>query len=788
VALFAVGILFGRSFADRPEFFALLAVPLFVVLVVAGVGRVWPCVAQSILPSLLCVLLGCLGVAVDSHRVHSIPDSLLGRDVILVGVVVDHPRLQGERLKIVVEGEFLRHDSTYLPLYDKVLVSMKFSNRAEALRHGSVVLLKGAISRPASARNPGEFDQRRYYEANGIQWMCTAKGDSAPLEVGRHEGYWIINEIILPVRRYLLSEIERSIGGQEGEYLKGVLIGERGGLSPAVRAAFTSAGVAHILAVSGGNVAVVVAFVFLAAELFRIQRKLRPAVACAGVIFYMLLVGYQPPVVRATIMALILLIGMMMGEKANPINALGVSALVILGFDSRQLFDIGFQLSFLAVLSIIYLHPLADAALRKLLPGMGPLSRSLLWLLRVCSVSLAATFGTLPLTATSFGMLSVIGVFANIAVVPASGISLLLGFVALPLSIVNPWIASMFNELNRLVLHYTLELTLMAGNLPFSSLETLTFMTVDALPFYAILLLVYHLHDRRITKKMCLVVLLALDVWMFWPTDVSVAAAHGLRVSFIDVGQGDAVLVEFPDRQTVLIDAGPRARGFDSGERTVVPFLKRRGIEAIDLIVVTHPHNDHIGGIPAVLEEFDVRQVVDCGRSAESTVFRMYKDLVVKEGSHHLVTSAGSILSISSHARLYVLGPEKGPRTGSNPNNDSVVLKLVYGSVSFLFTGDAEEESEASLISRYGDFLRSSLLKVGHHGSITSSTPSFISLVDPALAVVSVGTPNRYRHPSSEVLERFAAHNAILMRTDEEGAIIFETDGATIERIQWKND
>ncbi len=791
VAVFvAGGILLGRSFADERALLASLVAFSFIILFAASFLRP-QLVSHSVLlliPILLCFLLGSLGIALDSDQSHTPPDSLLGGEILLKGTVLEPPRRQGEKLRFITESEFLQRDSSWFIFHSKVLVSMKVPEQASAPEYGSIVVLRGTLFRPKAARNPGEFDQRRYYLANGIPWMFVTVERGGYVEIGSGEGLWFMRELVLPARRYVLSEIDRAIGGQEGEYLKGVLIGERGGLSAEVREAFTAAGVAHILAVSGGNVAVVVAFVFLGAELLRFPRRSRPIAACFGVLFYMLLVGYQPSVVRATIMAMVLLLGRLAEEKPNPINSLGVSALIILAFDARQLFDVGFQLSFLAVFSIIHLYPLADGLLNRMLPGRGLLSRSFLWLLRVCTVSLVATLGTLPLTTTYFGRVSIIGVLANVVVIPASGVSLLLGFVALPLSVVSPWMADVYHGLNHLILRLTLDLTLMAGNLPFASVDVLRFNPIDALPFYAILFLVFHLSNMKTIRKLCLIVLGALNLWIYYPRDASTAAAEKLRVSFIDVGQGDAALAEFPDGRTLLIDAGPNMSGFDSGKRIVVPFLKRRGIARIDLVVVTHPHNDHLGGIPAVLEEFEVAHVVDCGRSAESSVFERYQALVVAEGCPQSPVRAGERIDGFPAARVYVLAPERESGDAGDINNSSVVLKLVYGSVSFLFTGDAEEESEKRMVNRYEDFLKSSLLKVGHHGSSTSSTDSFRNLIDPDIAVVSVGTPNRYRHPSTEILGRFAGQQATILRTDQEGAIVFETDGNTIERIEWRDD
>jgi competence protein ComEC len=261
-----------------------------------------------------------------------------------------------------------------------------------------------------------------------------------------------------------------------------------------------------------------------------------------------------------------------------------------------------------------------------------------------------------------------------------------------------------------------------------------------------------------------------------------------LRVSFIDVGQGDAALLEFPGGETMLVDAGPASPSFDAGEKTVVPYLKRKGIIRLDMLVATHPHNDHIGGIPAVMEECDVFHVIDPGRIVESSVSLRFEEALNNERCRRSHARTGMLSGQLQSARIYVLGPDEVSAGAGNLNNSSVVFKLVYGSVSFLFTGDAEKESEERMVRRYGDFLKSTVLKVGHHGSRTSSSGIFLDFVNPEIAVVSVGTRNRYRHPSRETMQELALRDVVTLRTDTEGAVILETDGRNVEKVVWRGE
>jgi competence protein ComEC len=254
-------------------------------------------------------------------------------------------------------------------------------------------------------------------------------------------------------------------------------------------------------------------------------------------------------------------------------------------------------------------------------------------------------------------------------------------------------------------------------------------------------------------------------------------------VNFIDVGQGDAMLAEFPGRYFVLLDAGPRTAEDDAGKRVVVPYLKRCGVDHLDLVIISHPHADHAGGIPSVLHEFPVARVVAQHPSLASAALREFGG----DGSV-LIDSvrAGENLLGTSMARLYVVYPIDGQSATSASGNESLVLKLQYGVCSFLLTGDAERDEERCMVDTYGSFLNATVLKAGHHGSNTSSSEPFLECVRPNDVVISVGKYNRFHHPSPAMIGRARSRNATVLRTDESGAIIVDTDGNSLQQVEWR--
>lgn len=244
-----------------------------------------------------------------------------------------------------------------------------------------------------------------------------------------------------------------------------------------------------------------------------------------------------------------------------------------------------------------------------------------------------------------------------------------------------------------------------------------------------------------------------------------------LKIQVLDVGQGDAILIR-TDSQVVLIDTGD----IQTREK-LVQYIKNQGITTIDKVIITHPHADHLGGIPAIFDNFAVKQIYDSGLTTTTSLYNQYLTAVQKKNIPFKTVSAGNVIDIGAGVTLKVLGPEKPFITNSELNNNSVVLKLVYGNFAMLLPGDAEREAETRIIERYGNELKSSILKAGHHGSSTSSTTSFLKAVSPEAIIISVGQNNDYHHPHPSVMKRYADFKAKIYRTDNDGIITITSDG-----------
>lgn len=770
---------------------SLLAVTLLCLLeVVTGKFST----SAALLVSLLGVLLGATKYEADRDRSAFIPRELFGKEVVVVGEIVEPPLSTKSSVRFVMKARAVRSGDRHVAVRENVKVTLKFK-RGEASplvpAYGMLLALRGTLSHPSDTRNPGDFSEKSYLESNGISSLMLVRGSEQAAVLDTTRGSWLAIHAVIPVREYFVRVFGGLTHGESAEFLKGLIVGDRSGISVETRKAFVHSGVAHVLAVSGSHVVIVAGVLFFLFGLLRLPKWGIALSTILGLGVYALVTGGHPPVVRASITASIFLLGNILRTRSDPFNSLGVAALVILAIDARQLFDVGFQLSFVAVLSIVYLYPKMNALI-SLIPKANLFQQACIWTLRVCAVSLAASLGTLPLTAVYFGKVSLIGVAANIVVMPAVGGAIVLGFVTVLANLVSTVVASSYAAVNQLLLECTLWVIRWSGSISFAYADTSRFLPVYALPFYAALLFVFNLKTPRIARRWLLVFLVMLNVAIFAPQPAAVAATNKLRVAFLDVGQGDGAVIESPEGKVIVIDAGPSAGGYDAGERTMAPYLRRRNISRIDMLIVSHPHDDHIGGVPHILEQFDVSGVMESGQPVKSWVYKRYLSDLHSEGCSVDTARSGMPPVSLGNLRLYVLSPRPSliepdtTRRHPNLNNTSVVVRLQYGNVSFLFAGDAEQEVERMIVEQYGEFLGSTLLKTGHHGSKTSSTQEFLVAVRPAHAVVSVGRYNKFKHPSRDVLSRLRSLNAEVYRTDEEGALIFESDGQTLSLVDWK--
>ncbi|MEW6062674.1 MAG: DNA internalization-related competence protein ComEC/Rec2, partial [Bacteroidota bacterium] len=540
-------------------------------------------------------------------------------------------------------------------------------------------------------------------------------------------------------------------------------------------------------AVSGSHVILVVAIVYIILGVFRFPNKPKILLTIVALVYYTFLTGAAPSIVRASTMAAIVLIGKLLEQKTDAYNVLGLSAVVMLVYDPKQLFDVGFQLSFAAVFSMVYFYPKLNTAVKHI-PEPLEEFKLLTPVWQMFALSLAAQIGTIPFSAYYFEKVSLVSLFANLLVVPLVGIIVTIGLTGAVLGTAALLFAELFSEVNSILAWFTLTLVKLAEQVPYAVVDTATFGWRETVLYSAVVAWIFNFNNRSVQKKIVFFILLFANVVVF--VSFYNDKEKQMTVTFLDVGQGDAAVIQLPDGKTIVVDGGPISHSSNAGEKIVAPFLRRIGVSSIDVLITTHPHADHLGGVPYVLKHFTVQQTIDANQRLNSKLFYEYDQL--EQNISQITARAGMVHSVGN-ARLYFLHPTRqfidddSSDGFSNINESSVVFKLQYGNISFLFMGDAEVESEHHLQQVYGDFLDCDVLKAGHHGSSTSSTEELVASARPEYVVISVARFNKFKHPSRRVIERFTAAGAMVYRTDAAGAIVFESDGTTVKKVEWRN-
>ncbi len=663
-----------------------------------------------------------------------------------------------------------------------------------AIAQGDVVQVQGPLRRLPRRRNPAGFDTGGWLRQRGIYATLTVRDSADVAVLGRRRAG--VERLIVPAQAYVRRQLSHLVPGDDARaVLHALVLGDRSRLEDATRQRFARTGLMHLLAVSGLHVLLVgmVLYGLLRPALMRLRlgwkamEITRAAVTMALLVLYMLLAGASPSVVRAVIMAGLFIGGTVLGRSAHPLNTLGVAAVILLLIRPGHLFEAGFQLSFAAVAAIVTLHPLIyERAPEAWLAH--PFRRSLF---TTTTVSLAATLGTMPVLLFHFGQASLAGLVLNLAAIPLTALTLAAGLLALALSGWFPFAAEVFGAAAD-VLARGLLFTAEAGE---ATLGWATIQLYVRQPWYllamaAALLMLAQWPRPRLRWRLGATAL-CLATAGVWTGVLTGAHTPRLDAVFFDVGHGDAALVALPNGRHLLIDAGGRDAASDQGARTLLPHLERYGIGRLDAVVITHPHSDHLGGLPALLRGTSVGRVLHNGQPYTSTLYTETRHLLDSLGVPHRAVAAGDTLALDPSVRIEILAPEAPAAPDDDANDASVVLRLVYDQTTFLFTGDAEAGAEQRLLARYGALLRSDVVKVAHHGSRTSSTPAFVSRAAPdtaraPLAIVSVGPPSFFGLPDEEVLQRWHARGATVLTTVRQGALWLRSDGKSVRRVEWR--
>lgn len=563
------------------------------------------------------------------------------------------------------------------------------------------------------------------------------------------------------VRSVVGASIERLFPPREAALLLGLALGDDSHLDPATERDFRATGLGHLLVVSGQNVAMVVAPIALLLARVRAGRHLRFVVPLVVVAFFVVLTGVESSVVRAGAMASVALLGAWLGRAVDGIAVLASAALVLIVVDPALAHAVGFQLSAGATAGMILLA--------------GPLADRLRWLPRPLALALGATLAAqaavTPLLLSVFREIPLSTIPANVLAAPAVSPALLGGLAAAGLGAVSPSLGGLLAAVARWPLGWVMAVADRLARAPLPWLTAEGGAMTSAVATVVVMLAARWVRrgvraagERRDTVRRAAAVAVGITLLAGTATAATRSGPpEGLTVRFLDVGQGDAALITTPGGATVLVDAGP-------DEEQVARELSALGIRRLDVVVATHPHADHVVGMPAVLTRFGVGALLWPGCDAEAVTGDLLVEAVADEGVEPIPVRAGDVYR-AADLELRVLSPDRcWDGSESDDNNDSVVLMASVGDDRVLLTGDLEHPAQRALLDAGVD-LGADVLKVPHHGAATSD-PAFLVAVGADVAVVSVGQPNDYGHPVPSILAALESAGARVVRTDHAGTVV----------------
>lgn len=694
-----------------------------------------------------------------------------GKTVAVAATVDDAPEvtmLEENKRKVryvFTVNQVQEYQGQIRPALGKVTSSVRQDMHLPVARQGDSVTFTAKIAKPHNHNNPGAYDFEAALKRQGITARATITGETFAITGG--QGGW--TDTVSAWRMTIRDRMNAVMSREQTAILFGMLFGGYTDIPPAVVKDFAATGLVHILSVSGTHIALVTGVAVWLGRVIGLKPVLTMAAAGFIVLFYGAVSGFTPPVIRSSVMGVISLAAVALGRDRDARAALALAALAMLIDTPGLIYDLSFQLSFAATAGLVWLYPPLAGQLQKRLPHL---------LAAGLAITLAAQLSVLPVLAWYFNSLSLSSFVANIVLLPIIEAVVIFGLLGTLAALIWSAGGSVILAVCGVAIAAIVDSISLLAKVPGSSVYLPSFGYAFSAAYYLILLWSFGYKPafvpdagwlaRRSPKLTSfLVVCLAgcFAVYAYWPRP---AAVH-----FIDVGQGDAVLVTTPHGRSVLIDAGGTAgeSGFDVGDRVVAPYLRHYGVLSLDYLILTHGHQDHAGGAAAVVAAVPVKNVLLATEAHSAAITKL---LAVRSGSSFIPAYKGQAVMLDGVGIEVVHAPvRQDVKRGGN--EASAVVRVSFGAHSFLITGDLTAAEEKSMAGN--GLSQSTVLKVAHHGARSSTSPEFLQAVKPGFAVISAGYNNRYGHPHAETLQRLDAHSVTYFRTDVQGAVVFKTDG-----------
>ncbi len=696
-----------------------------------------------------------------------------------IALILSLEKIYPEQSEITFSGEILenKNENTYIV---KVLENKKIPkskntklilySKAEYFA-GDILRIEGNFEKGEIDRNYKGFNYRRYLKQNKIYGIVFSKSEEI---IDKRKD---INFIFEKINKAFNSQIDKLYKDEYSGFMKGILIGNKNELDVQIENNFKTANISHILAISGLHISFIIIGVKFVLDKLINSKKIKSFILIIFFIFFWFITGKSISCMRACIMNILVILSSIFYRKNSFYISFIYSLIFIIVLNPYHIFSVSMWLSYLGTLGIVLLYNLFYKILNKKLKSKF-ISKSF-------ALSLSAQILIFPVMIYVFNIFSLNFFIANIVVSFFISYILAIGYISVFISFIFLPFAQVLVHIENLMLYIVFKTAEITSNLPFSKITLVTPSFIFIILYY-ILMFYFSIYFKNNKFKMLKVILnlnfriIVKKLFIFITIIILISQINiidfKLKIYFFDVGQGDCTLIRTPYGKNIIIDGGDgNSDKYDYGEKVVYPYLLDRRIKKIDYLVASHADSDHMGGLIYILENMKVEQILLGIQSQESNQLKDLIDIANKKKVKIIILKAGDEIKIDKDIRIKVLFPIKNNLILENSlNNNSLVFKLKYNNFSMLFTGDIEEIAENELINLYKDNLKSTILKIAHHGSKSSSSKEFLKSVSPQIAVIGVGKKNKYGHPNEEVLLRLKNYGINIYRTDESGEIEIE--------------
>ena len=717
----------------------------------------------------ICVVLGFFCTKIYNNRWNIISNNIEENNILAEVINLEKETKYQKTFKIkILNKSNARNKYVLLKINTK-------DKCCKEIKIGSIIVFNGELQEIEKSRNFGGFNYQEYLKSKNIYGIIKWKNGKIKNNNNK------LKISTSTIRNLIIEKAYNNMNEDDANFFLALSIGYKTGLSKEIKDSFSANNLSHMLAISGMHISYMLLLVNLLLKPFK--HKMKAIIIVLILLFFMQLTGNAPSVNRTCIVVILGLIAPIIYRKSDQITNLAISALFMLIQNPYSIKDVSFIFSYFATIGIIFIYPIIKGKMEifiinristrsmKLKKNASVknyiISKITNFIKETVAITIAANIVLIPIIIYNYNSMSLIFVLSNLIILPILIICVILSLIILITEFISVNLNILIYKLFSLFVNKIVLISNWLSSISIFNVLIVTPSIVSLICFYiAIILWIYFEKNKWVTNIILshikqfinikkIVITFVIIIFSF---SIYTIKEKNLRIYFVDVGQGDCTLIITPHNKRILIDGGGNeSTDYDVGESVLQPYLLDRKIKTIDYIIISHFDSDHVKGLLYVMQNLKVKNAIISKQPEDSKNFEEFQEIVKKRNINLIEVNKGDKINIENKLIFYVISPDNSNFIKENPlNNNSIVCKLYYKNFSMLFTGDIEEIAEKRIAKEYknSNILDATVLKVGHHGSKTSSTQDFLELIKPTIALIGVGKNNNFGHPNDGVLER----------------------------------